>query len=309
MLGNFFSRILGLMPNVTANGIQIEYDTFGDPSHAPLLLIMGLGAQMISWDEGFCELLADHGHHVIRFDNRDVGLSTKFEEAGAPDLMEIAMAMAKGEPIASAYSLADMARDAVGLLDVLNIRSAHIVGASMGGMIAQQFVLDHPHRTFTLTSIMSTTGHPDLPSPAPEVLARLMTPAPTDREGNIEYRLNTSRIIGSAPELIEEDRLRAAAERAYDRAFYPVGVARQMVAISAGGSRKDRLAEVRVPTLVIHGEIDSLVPLAGGIDTHASIPGAELMVIPGMGHDLPRSLWPRITGAIAANAAKAAVAV
>jgi pimeloyl-ACP methyl ester carboxylesterase len=309
MLRIFFSVILDLMPNINANGIQIEYDTFGDHSHAPLLLIMGLGAQMISWDEGFCDLLAGHGHHVIRFDNRDVGLSTKFDEAGVPNLMEMAASAARGEPIVSVYSLADMARDAAGLLDALNVGAAHIVGASMGGMIAQQFAIDHPHRTLTLTSIMSTTGNPELPSPAPEVLARLMVPAPADRDGNIEYRLNTSRIIGSAPAFIEEDRLRAAAARAYDRAFYPAGTARQMVAITSGGSRKERLAEVRVPTLIIHGEIDPLVPLSGGKDTHASVPGAELMVIPGMGHDLPRLLWAEITGAIAANARKAAVAV
>ena len=182
------------MPNITANGIQIEYDTFGAPSAPPILLIMGLGAQMIAWHEGFCELLAAKGHYVIRFDNRDVGLSTKFEAAGVPNIMQMRADAAAGKPIQAPYLLSDMAADAAGLLDALKIDAAHIVGASLGGMVAQQFVIDHPQRTLTLTSIMSTTGNPELPAPKPEAIARLLTPAPMDREGNIAYRLATAKI-------------------------------------------------------------------------------------------------------------------
>ena len=297
------------MSNITANGIQIEYDTFGAPSAPPILLIMGLGAQMIAWHEGFCELLAAKGHYVIRFDNRDVGLSTKFEAAGVPNIMQMRADAAEGKPIQAPYLLSDMAADAAGLLDALKIDAAHIVGASLGGMVAQQFVIDHPQRTLTLTSIMSTTGNPELPAPKPEAIARLLTPAPMDREGNIAYRLATAKIIGSLPELIDEAFVLANAARAYDRAFYPAGTVRQMVAVTASPNRKSALANVKAPTLVIHGEIDPLVPLTGGIDTHEAIAGSELLVVPKMGHDQPKSLWPTLADAIAKNTAKVGVTV
>ncbi len=287
------------MTSTTANGITIEYDTFGDPSAEPLLLIMGLGAQMIAWPDEFCEKLAARGHHVIRFDNRDVGLSEKFESAGTPNIAEIMAARAAGMEASFAYTLDDMADDAAGLLAALDIESAHIVGASMGGMIAQVVAYRHPRAVRSLTSIMSTTGAPNLPQAKPEAQAALFTPAPSDREGFIEYTVNTNRIIGSAPHLIDQARLREAATARYDRAYYPVGVARQMAAIMVSGSRRESLARVAAPTLVIHGKIDPLVPVEGGIDTAEAIPGARLILIDDMGHDLPQPLWPQIVDAIA----------
>lgn len=296
------------MAQATANGIQIEYDTFGDRSARPLLLVMGLGAQMIAWDPDFCRLLADRGHFVVRFDNRDVGLSTKFEAAGVPDVAGAMAASAAGKKVEAAYTLADMADDAFGLLDALGIEAAHIVGASMGGMIVQQMAIQRPQRVLSLTSIMSSTGNPALPPAKPEAMARLTMPAPQEREAAIEYRLATSKIIGSVPDVIDEERLRRLAAEAYDRSFYPVGMARQLVGIVASGPRHEQLREVRVPTLVVHGAIDPLVPVEGGKDTAACIPGAELLIIDGMGHDLPAAYWPQIVDAISALTAAAGAA-
>ena len=294
------------MAQATANGIQIEYDTFGDRSGRPLLLVMGLGAQMIAWDPEFCELLAERGHYVIRYDNRDVGLSTKFESAGPPNVAAAMAASQAGEKVETAYTLSDMAGDGFGLLDALEIPRAHIAGASMGGMIVQQMAIERPDRVLTMTSIMSTTGNPALPPAKPEAMARLLVPPPTEREAAIEHRVMTSKVIGSVPEVIDEDRLRRLAAEAYDRSFYPEGMGRQLVGIVASGPRHEKLREVRVPTLVIHGEIDPLVPLEGGKDTAASIPGAQLLVIEGMGHDLPAAYWGRIVDAISAHTAQAA---
>lgn len=297
------------MPNVASNGIQIEYDTFGDNSASPLLLVMGLGAQMIAWDAEFCRLLAEKGHHVIRFDNRDVGLSTKIEDGGVPNMAEVFAARQRGETVEAPYNLSDMSDDAFGLLDALGIAKAHIAGASMGGMIVQTMAIEHPERVITMTSIMSSTGAPDLPPSSPEAAAALVTPAPTDRAGNIEHRVKSSRIMGSVESLRDEGRVREMAGAAFDRCFYPVGVARQMAAVAASGSRRELLAGVRVPTLVIHGSIDPLVPISGGEDTHKSIAGSEMLVIEGMGHDQPKAVWPQVIGAIAAHTAKAAVGV
>jgi pimeloyl-ACP methyl ester carboxylesterase len=288
--------------NTTANGISIEYDTFGDPAASPLLLVMGLGAQMIAWDPAFCESLAGRGYHVVRFDNRDVGLSEKFESAGVPNMSELMAARERGETPPAAYNLADMADDAAGLLDALEVPSAHVVGASMGGMIVQVMATRHPSRVRTMTSIMSTTGAPGLPASKPEAQQALFTPAPSDREGFIEHTVRTSKTIGSAPHLLEESRLRTLAAARYDRCYYPVGIARQMAAVMASGSRREALASCTVPTLVIHGRVDPLVPVEGGIDTAEAIPGAKLMIIEDMGHDLPRALWPQIVDAIAAHA-------
>jgi pimeloyl-ACP methyl ester carboxylesterase len=295
------------MPKATANGIQLEYDTFGDAAASPLLLVMGLGAQMIAWDEEFCSLIADKGHHVIRFDNRDVGLSTRIESGGVPNIPAIMEARAKGEPVSAPYLLADMAADAAGLLDALGIAKAHIVGASMGGMIVQEMAVRHTDRVLSMTSIMSTTGAPDLPAAKPEAMAALTTPAPADREGFIAHTVKTSKLIGSAPHLIDEERLTRLAGLRFDRAYYPVGIARQMAAIMASGSRREALGAVRAPTTVIHGAIDPLVPVEGGIDTHKSVAGSELIVIDDMGHDLPAPLWGRIADAIAATASRARV--
>ncbi len=295
------------MPPAAANGIQLEYDTFGDSANPPLLLVMGLGAQMIAWDEEFCGLLAGAGHHVIRFDNRDVGLSTKIESGGVPNIPAIMEARLMGEPVSAPYLLADMAADALGLLDALGIAKAHIVGASMGGMIVQEMAIRHPERVLTMTSIMSTTGAPDLPPAKPEAMAALTTPAPADREGFIAHTVNTSKLIGSAPHLIDEARLHLLAGRRFDRAYYPVGIARQMAAIMASGSRREALAAVRLPVTVIHGAVDPLVPVEGGIDTHKAIAGSQLLVIDDMGHDLPAPLWGQFTAAIAATTARANV--
>lgn len=286
------------MASLQANGIEIEYEEFGNAEGRPLLLIMGLGAQMTLWDEEFCEMLSDRGHWVIRFDNRDVGLSTKFEQAGVPDVAEVVAALQKQEPTKAPYLLSDMADDAAGLLDALGIESAHIVGASMGGMIAQAFAIEHPRRALSLTSIMATTGHPELPPATPEAMAVLTAPPTTDRAENIERSVASSRVIGSPGFPRDEARIRERAGRSFDRCFYPEGTARQMAAVVASGSRREALAELSIPTLVIHGKADLLVPSEGGLDTHAAIPGAQLMLIEGMGHDLPPGTWPPITDAI-----------
>jgi pimeloyl-ACP methyl ester carboxylesterase len=292
------------MTRIAANSIDIEYDTFGDRSASPLLLVMGLGAQMIAWDEEFCGLLADRGHYVVRYDNRDAGLSTRMESAGMPNIAAAMEARSQGRPVENApYTLNDMASDGVGLMDALEIGAAHIVGASMGGMIVQAMAINHPERVLTLTSIMSTTGRPDLPPAREEAMAVLVTPAPNEREANIEHRVKSSLVIGSKRHH-DEAGVRAMAARSFDRAHYPVGMARQMVGIMASAPRHEALGAVRVPTLVIHGADDPLVPVEGGKDTAASVPGAELLILQDMGHDLPRPLWPVIVEAIARNTSR-----
>ncbi|MBI5948645.1 MAG: alpha/beta hydrolase [Chloroflexi bacterium] len=293
------------MPNVTANGIQIEYDTFGSRNADPLLLVMGLGAQMIGWDEEFCEMVAGRGHHVIRFDNRDVGLSTKLDHLGMPDMAAIFTARAQGKPVENPpYLLNDMADDAAALLEALGIGRAHIVGASMGGMIVQAMAIRHPKRVASMTSIMSTTGNPELPQAKPEAMAVLTTPAAEDREGRIAQGVAASRTIGSTGFPFDEERAKKRAAMSYDRCFYPVGMMRQMAAIMASPSRKEALRSVKAPSLVIHGDIDPLVPVEGGKDTAEAIPGAELLIIEGMGHDLPPGAWGTVVEAMARNAAR-----
>jgi pimeloyl-ACP methyl ester carboxylesterase len=242
---------------------------------------------MILWDEEFCGGLADRGHFVVRFDNRDAGLSSKFGEHGTPNLIEMMTKAASGQPVDAPYLLNDMADDAVGVLDALEFDTAHIVGASMGGMIAQAVAIRHPRRVRTLTSIMSSTGNPDLPPADPEAMAVLMRKRPTSREESIEAAVSAQKVLSGPGFPFDEARIRERAERVYDRAFYPEGMARQMTAIVASGNRKPDLANVDAPTLVIHGDADPLVPITGGHDTAEAIPGAELLVIEGMGHDLP----------------------
>lgn len=287
------------MPSVTANGVQIEYDTFGSPEAEPLLMIMGLGAQMVLWHEDLCGMLAEAGHYVIRFDNRDVGLSAKLDDAGIPDIVQMLAAVAAGRPVQAPYTLDDMAADAVGLLDAIGIERAHICGASMGGMIAQTIAIHYQPRVKSLVSIMSTTGDPSLPPSKPEALAFLLRPPPVEREALIEHAVELWRTIGSPGFPFDEEFVRTRSALAYDRCFYPPGQVRQLAAILAHGSRRPRLKDVRVPALVIHGTDDPLVPVEGGKDTAAHIPGAELMLIEGMGHDLPRPVWPRLVAAIA----------
>ncbi len=293
------------MPKVKANNIDIEYETFGNASDKPLLLVMGLGAQMIAWDEKFIQLLVDHDFYVIRFDNRDVGLSTKCEEAGEPNIMQAFMAAQAGETIESPYSLEDMADDTIGLLDALNIEKAHICGASMGGMIVQIIAFRHPTRVISLTSIMNSTGNPDLPLAKPEVLQLFTTPVPPGRDTYIENAIKAGRLLYGSGFPYDEVRGRELAGRAFDRCFYPNGFGRQLLAIMANGNRKPKLTSITVPTLVIHGGDDPLVPVEGGKDTHEAIPGSELIIIDGMGHSLPPETWSQITDAIKANAAKA----
>ena len=289
---------------VRANGIELCWDSFGDEGAPPLVLIMGLAAQMIAWHDGFCEQLAERGFRVIRFDNRDIGLSTRFDAAGVPNVGTALAAALQGQPVTGApYRLIDMAADAVGLLDALDIERAHVVGASMGGAIAQTMAIERPERLLTLTSIMATTGEPGLPPPTPDALGVLLKPPVTTLEGYIESYAQTWKVLraGSFPEDEALDRERA--EQIFARGLNPPGVARQLVAVLASGSRKAALASVRVPTLVLHGDADPLVPLACGVDTAESIPGARLVVIPGMGHALPISCWKRIVEEIAKHAA------
>ncbi len=292
------------MPKAKANNIEIEYDTFGDSSSKPLLLVMGLGAQMITWFEELCMMFVDKGFYVIRFDNRDVGLSTKFEEAGVPNILKEYSARQRGKTISPPYTVEDMADDAVGLLDALNIEKAHICGASMGGMIVQIIAFRHPTRVLSLTSIMSTTGNPNLPQPKPEILQLLLKPAPTDRQAYIEESTKRRRIYYGSGFPFPEDEYRELAATFYDRSFYPQGMVRQIWAILGTENRVPKLGSIKVPTLIIHGGDDPLVPVEGGKETAASIPGAELIIIEGMGHSLPPETWPQIVDAIANNADK-----
>lgn len=289
------------MPQVHANGIDIAYETHGDPANPPLLLIMGLGAQLTLWPIELVEALVERGYYVIRHDNRDIGLSTKFTEAGLPNVRRVALMRLFGLRAKLPYRLTEMAEDAVALLDALGIARAHVVGASMGGMIAQLVAIGHPDRVLSLTSIMSTTGNPRLPRSRPEALAALMNrpPAGASMEEVIPFGVAISRAIGSPAYPAEETRLRERIERDYQRSFHPTGPGRQLAAILDDGDRRKRLRGVKVPTLVIHGADDPLVPVEGGKDTAAAIPGAQLKIIPGMGHDIPLELVDEIAGAIA----------
>ncbi|MEZ5559708.1 MAG: alpha/beta fold hydrolase [Pseudomonadales bacterium] len=279
------------MSRITANGISIEYDTFGDPQGRPLLAVMGLGAQMTRWRPEFCRMLADAGHYVIRFDNRDVGLSEKFDAAGVPDMAQIFAQAQAGQPVSAPYSLDDMADDAIGVLDALEIDRAHVCGASMGGMIVQAMAVRHGPRLRSMVSIMSSTGNPDLPGATPEASAALLSPAGTTIDEVLDRAVTVARVIGSPAYPDDPEAIRERARADFERCFYPVGVARQMAAIAVAGNRRPLLAGVTTPTLVIHGRHDPLVPLAGGIDTHEAIAGSRLEVFDGMGHDLPEPLW------------------
>jgi pimeloyl-ACP methyl ester carboxylesterase len=295
------------MPNVTANGIQIEYDTFGDSSSPAILLIAGNGAQIYFWDVEFCELLVKKVCFVIRFDNRDAGLSTKFDEAGIPDFMAAVKAARAGKPVESAYSLDDMADDAVGLLNAIGIQKAHICGASMGGMIAQVIAYRHPKHVLSLTSIMSTTGNPALPQGKPEAIAAVLAPAPEERKAYVEHMMNVWRTIWSPGFPFEETRARTFIEKSYDRSYYPQGAVRQNIALIANGDRRPSLSTIGVPTLVIHGADDPLIPCEAGKDTAYVIPGAKLLIINGMGHDMPKGVWAQMIDAISKLAVQANV--
>lgn len=292
------------MPQIAANGVMLEYETHGDPANPPLLLIMGLGAQLTLWPIEFVEALVERGFHVIRHDNRDIGLSTKFSKHGVPGFRRVALMRMVGLRARLAYRLSDMAADAVALLDGLGIARAHVVGASMGGMIAQLVAASWPERVQSLTSIMSTTGNRRLPQARPEALAALMQRPPEGAgvEAVIPIGINVARAIGSPAYPAREDRLRERIARDFHRSFHPTGAGRQLAAILDDGDRRKRLKSVTAPTLVIHGADDPLVPVEGGRDTAASIAGARLLEVPGMGHDLPLELIDTVADAIAGHA-------
>jgi pimeloyl-ACP methyl ester carboxylesterase len=289
------------MPRAHANGIEIEYETIGNPDHPTILLIMGLGAQLTHWDRGFAELLAGRGFQVIRFDNRDVGLSTKID-AAPPDWPAI---RASGQVPQAPYTLSDMAADAIGLLDALGIATAHVVGASLGGFIAQTLAIEHPGRVTTLCSIMSSTGDPSVGRGSKEARALLYLPAPKSREEVIERALESLRVYGSKGLAIDWEHARRRAELNYDRCHCPEGRARQMLASMKSGDRTEKLRALDLPTLVIHGTDDALIDPSGGSATAAAIAGARLLLVQGMGHDMPKAAWAEIVDAIVDNVARA----
>jgi pimeloyl-ACP methyl ester carboxylesterase len=289
------------VPKANVNGIEIEYVTEGEPADPALLLVMGLGAQLIAWPEGFVEGLRERGFFIIRYDNRDSGLSTKFE--GLPDIA----ALFTGDASSAPYLVEDMADDAAALLAELGIARAHVVGVSMGGMITQALVINHPELFLSASSIMSTTGDRTVGAPTGEAMTALLRPVATSREEAIEASLVGSRVIGSPRYPTDESLLRERAAEAYDRSYCPEGTVRQLAAILASQDRTEGLHGVRIPFLVVHGEADPLVTPSGGEATAAAVPGAKLITIPGMGHDLPQPLWGPVTDAIVANTELAAV--
>ena len=291
------------MPKANVNNITIEYETMGDLNSKPLLLIAGLGSQLLAWSEEICQKLAENGFFVIKFDNRDVGLSTKFEDAGIPDMIEIREAYTRGEIPKVPYTLEDMADDAIGLLDALNIEKAHICGASMGGMIAQIIAYRHPSRVLSLTVIMSTTGNPELPPSKPEIVMRFFAPVPSEREAYIDEMVKRdSLIIGTFP--FNENQSRDYRTREYDRSYYPEGIARQSAAMAVPGNIKPYIITISAPTIVIHGSEDPFNLIEAGKDIATSIPNAELLIIDGMGHSIPREIIPHIINAIVKNSNK-----
>ncbi|HUZ12868.1 MAG TPA: alpha/beta hydrolase [Caulobacteraceae bacterium] len=295
------------MPHARANEFDLYYESHGAPGAEPILLIMGLGAQMTRWSPGFIAELVAAGHRVIAYDNRDVGLSEKLEAAGAPDLAAVFQAVREHRKAPVAYTLDDMAADAAGLLGALGLERAHIVGASMGGMIAQLVAADYPERTLSLTSIMSSSGNPELPRARPEAMARLNTPAPdpnADLEAFLASAVEGARVMSSRYPP-DEALVRAQALADFRRCHYPVGFQRQYAAIMASPDRRPKLAAITAPTVVIHGDDDPLVPVEAGRDTAANIAGAELRIVPGVGHEMPRAVQREFIAGILAAAARA----
>jgi pimeloyl-ACP methyl ester carboxylesterase len=288
-----------------ANGIELCYQEMGDPDGEPLLLVMGLATQMIAWDEGFCGLLAERGFRVVRFDNRDIGRSTKLRSAGVPRRVDMMLGRRGSAP----YLLRDMAADTAGLMDHLDLDSAHVVGASMGGMIVQTMAIEYPQRVRSMVSIMSNTGSRWTGMPSRKAMAVLLGRPPRGREQAVERAVKTFGVIGSPGYPFEEERVRQIAGRSYDRGHSAAGVLRQLHAITASGDRTQALHGVRAPATVIHGNRDPLVRSAGGRATARALPNARLKMIDGMGHDLPRQLWPVFTEEIASNAARASSGV
>jgi pimeloyl-ACP methyl ester carboxylesterase len=294
------------MPKVNVGSVEICYETHGDPAGVPTLLTMGLGMQLIAWDDDFVQLLVDRGHYVIRYDHRDVGESTHLSHLPPPKVMDALMAVSSGQPLETDYSLADMAQDAWGLLEKLGIQSAHLVGVSMGGMISQLMALAAPERTRSLTSIMSTTNERNLPPPQPQALQALMgLMGSGGAPPKLESALETLRVMSSPAFPFNEERLTQRLRRSMQRGFSAAGVGRQFIALVSTPGRGEALRALQVPTLVIHGEDDPLVPLAAGQATAEAIPGAKLLTIAGMGHDLPQPLFETVVNAIVEHAAAA----
>jgi pimeloyl-ACP methyl ester carboxylesterase len=289
----------GVLP---VNGIELAYHAFGRRTDPAFLLIMGLGTQMVAWDDAFCLQLMHRGYYVIRFDNRDVGLSGRPVNAGVPDLAALEQSLAAGHPERPPYNLEDMAADGIGLLQGLEIQHAHVAGVSMGGMIAQVMASAFPQHVQSLTAIISSTGRPDLPPPTPEALEVLLTPFPTDREGYIESFVRTYRIISGPVYPINETRVRRWAQMHFENGLNPDGVIRQLAAILYAGDRTEALRCITVPTLVLHGDADPLLSVACAHATADAIPGARLEIIPGMGHVIPDALWDFVVDQMVAHA-------
>ena len=293
---------MAAMPYAPVDGIELCYDTLGDPADPTILLVRGIGGQMIEWQDEFCQAIADRGFHVVRYDNRDVGLSTHLEEP-VDDVFALLAAMEDGQPVTVPYLLSDMAADAVGLLDHLGVARAHVVGMSMGGMIGQVMAIEHPSRLLSLTSMMSTTGDPDVGLPTAEAIQALWAPPAKTRQEAQDGKVAHAHVWGS-PGMFDEDELRRMAGELWDRDHDPSGTPRQLAAILASGSRSEALRTIDIPTLVIHGTADTLVAPSGGERTAEVVPDAKLLLIEGMGHDLPRPLWPRLVDAICSHAAQ-----
>jgi pimeloyl-ACP methyl ester carboxylesterase len=280
------------------DGLEIEYDTFGDPADPTLLLVCGFTSQMISWRAELCQMFAGRGLHVVRYDNRDCGLSTKLE--GRPDAPAVMAAMVKGEtPLDVPYTLSDMAADGIGLLDHLGVDRAAVLGVSMGGMIVQTMAIEHPQRISALISVMSTTGDLSIGKPTPEALEVLLAAPPSDRDAYIAASAHA--IVWASKRFGSDERMRELAAQAYDRSFCPDGAPRQLAAIYASGDRSDALAKLDVPTLVIHGRDDTLIAPDGGMRTAELIPTANLFLVADMGHDLPEPLWPLLVDTIVSH--------
>jgi pimeloyl-ACP methyl ester carboxylesterase len=290
------------MPRAHRNGVELEYETVGDPAGRPLLLVQGLGAQLISIEDGLCQELASRGFLVIRYDNRDAGLSSWFDAAGPVNLA----AIWGGDHSSLAYTLEDMADDAAAVLDAAGVQSAHVAGISLGGMIAQLLATRHPARVRSLASVMSTTGDRAVGQPTGEAARVLVSSMPSDREGFIEQAVVNAKAISAGTAFpFDAEAVRRGAARSYDRAYHPKGTGRQFAAILAAGDRTEALGRVRVPTLVVHGEEDQVIGVSGGEATAAAIPGARLLRVPGLGHELPPGFWPALADALAENANRA----
>jgi len=285
------------MPAVVVGDVELFYELRREADEPVLLLVMGLGGQLTSWDEGFCEELRRAGLGVLRFDNRDTGLSTSFDWFGPPNFE----ALLAGDPTLP-YTLEDLAADAAGLLDALGIERAHVAGISLGGMIAQAVAISYPHKVASLCSIMSATGAPGTLNPTEDALAVLLTPPAEDRQQYIDEQVTVWKVIGSPGFPFDEAAVRKKASAAYDRSYRPGGVARQLAAILAAPDRTIALGSLQMPALVVHGDDDALIPVIGGVATAEAIPGSRLLRIPGMGHDLPQSIWTEVASAIAHNA-------